>query len=115
MSCDVISCSRSADYTQTYVIAMDLTGYLPEFSVSDSAGGSNRLALTSTATPNGSLILLSSADDEQSIVSLLIKTSDIIALPAGNPWVGVSQFRLVAPTGVRTRIEETTFEVEGAI
>lgn len=114
MSCAVISCSRSADYPEQYLVGMDLTGYSPEFSISDSEGGTNRLALSSVATGNGSNIVLSETG-ESSVVTLLIKQADIVALPAGSPWVGVYQFRLVSPTSVRTVIETGSIEVRGAV
>lgn len=107
-----IRCTKTADYPRSYSFpaSVDLTGYTATFSVAASEGSATLLALSGTATANGSIITVTGQS-----ISILLKAADLATLPSGDPWVGLYQVRLTSQTGVTTRIDQDNIEVAGGV
>lgn len=95
----------------------DLTGYTAEFVVRATEGSASALlTVTTTQTANGSVIVISG-----SLITLRLKRLDLQTLPdnatdSSQPYVGVCELVVTAPTGLRSRVWLLPITVEkGAV
>lgn len=91
----------------------DLTGYTAEFVVRATEGSASALlTVTTTQTANGSVIVIAG-----SLITLRLKRLDLQTLPdnatdASQPYVGVCELWVTAPTGLRSRVWRLPITVE---
>lgn len=83
----------------------DLTGYTAEFVVrATESAATALLTVNMTPTGNGSVIVISG-----NLITLRLKQDDLLTLPdnatdADDPYVGVCEMVVVAPSGLRSRV-----------
>lgn len=99
-----VSKSDDSESIGTGPPATDLTGYTAEFVVrATESSATALLTVNTTQTANGSVIVI-----DGSLITLRLKQDDILTLPdnpddANDPYLGVCELVVIAPTGLRSR------------
>ena len=99
-----VSKSADSETIGTAPTTTSLTGYTAEFVVRASENTTPLLTVTTTPSANGSVIVIAG-----NLLTLRLKKADIITLPdnatdANDPYEGVCEFVVTAPTGLRSRV-----------
>ena len=109
--------SKSADSESigTSPTTTSLTGYTGEFVVRASESTAALLTVTTTPAANGSVIVIAG-----NLLTLRLKRLDLQTLPdnatdANDPYEGVCELAVTAPTGLRSRVWFLPITVEKGV